>query len=204
MNKVKYIDVIGYAKTNQLTFVKGSPVTPYNTKMTFRIFAPNGIALRKSPNTLNGISDLVTTIPFLSSSIVYYGDIIGEEWVVYKGNTWHYCKYITEAGSYYGYVYSAYCDLVVYNDTNIEVLEETTEPTFEVIPDFTDDTTLDSLPQSSQVLLICLACLPCLLIVYLLFKPSRTMSSKKVEPKKKVKRLKKSDYFEFDDEFLNS
>lgn len=201
--KVKYLDIIGYAKTTDLTFVKGTPVTPYNTKMTFRVFAPNGIALRSSPNTLNGVNGLVTNIPFLSSNIVYYGNTQGEEWVIYKGNVWYYCKYITESSCFYGYVYSAYCDLVIENDINNEILEETTAPTFSKNEIYIEES-IDDLPNTTQILLICVACLPCIVIVYLLFKPSRTVTVKKQEPKKKIKKLKRSDYFEFDDEYFNS
>lgn len=201
--KVKYMDIVGYALKSELQFVKGAPLTPYNTKMTFRVFAPNGIALRSTPNTLNGVNGFVVNIPFLSSNLVYYGNKHGEEWVVYKGDIWYYCKYITESASYFGYVYSAYCDLVIQNDINSEIMEETTPPNFSSeIENPVDE--FENLTNSNQVLLICVACLPCLVIVYLLFKPSRNYNSKKQEPKKKIKKLKRSDYFEFDDEYFNN
>lgn len=202
--KVRYNDIYGYVKSNQITFVKDIPQTPFNTKMTFRVFVPNGTSLRSLPNTLNGVNSYVITIPFLASSIVYYGNRNGEESVVYKGTTWYYCKYITESAEYFGYVYSAYCDLIVENDINQEIIEEISPPSFDFNNNNNSETPFENMSKSNEVLLISLACLPCIFIVYLLFKPTKTLSKQKSAPKKKIKRLKKSDYFEFDDEFLNN
>lgn len=205
--KAEYIDQNGYIKKTDVRFVKETPQTPYAENISFRVFAQNGLALRSSPYTNTGSLNLITHIPFLDSNLIYYGTRQGEESIVYKGDTWYYCKYINNDNIYTGYVYSAYCDLLSPIKDNTEELTFIDPPDFSIKVDETNKPTdkISQLETPKQIALIILVSLPCVLIAYFIFKPtliSAKTPTKHKKKKGKIKKLKKSDYFELDDSYF--
>lgn len=197
---VKYMDVEGYIKSENLTFVSGTPLTPYPTNTNFRVFAPSGLHLRTSPHESEGPYNIITTIPYLENNLIYYGKVFGEEAISNKGDLWYYCKYITNEEQFCGFVYSVFCDMLKEIPPNTEQLDITDAPIFDQPSKETNNTDkLSTLSKPAQIVIIALVCLPCLLIVYLLFKPTKITAIESRKKKKKIKKLRKSDYYEFDD-----
>lgn len=204
----RYNDLYGYVKKSEVTPIKGIPTSPFLTNITFRVFVPSGANLRSSPYN-NGAANLVYSVPFLDSNFSYYGTIEGEEAISHKGNTWYYCKYFSANIAYAGYIYSPLCDMLspISNNTEeYEVLDG--ELKFENEIELTSTNAIEKLSTTAQTLIIIAISLPCLLFIYLLFKPtllaeskstSKT-SSKSKSKKKKIKRLKHSDYYEFNND----
>ena len=206
----KYRDIYGYVKKKEVKVVNGIPQKPYLIDITFRVFVPSGANLRSTPNN-NGSINLIYSIPFLDSNLSYYGIINGEEAISKKGTVWYYCKYFANNISYMGYVYSPLCDSLSAIEKNNESLEyiegeinfnqDTIEPT--------QINAIESLPQTLQTIIIIAISLPCLLFIYLLFKPTMVAEEAKRDNtknshkkrKKKITRLKHSDYFELHDDF---
>lgn len=198
---VKYMDIEGYIKSENLTFVSGTPLMPYPTNTNFRVFAPSGLHLRSTPQESQGPYNIITTIPYLENNLIYYGKVYGEEAISNKGDLWYYCKYITNEEQYCGFVYSVFCDMLKDIPPNTEQLDITDAPFFDEPNKETSNTTdkLSTLSKPAQIVIIALVCLPCLLIVYLLFKPTKITAVESRKKKKKIKKLRKSDYYEFDD-----
>lgn len=200
--RAKYMDLEGYVESDVLTFVSGIPANPFPKNTNFRIYSLNGLNLRKSPKINEGPLNIITTIPYLENNLIYYGICNGEEAVPYKGDIWYYCKYIYKSEEYYGYVYSVFCDMLKPITINTEQLDEIDKPQFEIETTETSANTqelISSLSKPAQIVIITLVCLPCLLIIYLLFKPTKIANEPSRKKKSKIKRLKKSDYYEFDD-----
>ena len=107
-----------------------------------------------------------------------------------------------------GYLYSPLCDLLPTIPQNTEVLEEYNGNIF-LEPEQSKPTTtlpMEHLSQTAQSLIIIVVSLPCFLFIYLLFKPTKLaetakQTSNKKAKRKKISRLKRSDYFELDDDF---
>ncbi len=205
----RYNDVYGYVKKALVSPVKTVPQMPFLTNISFRVFVPSGANLRTSPQNL-GATNLIYSVPFLESNLLYYGTIYGEEAISKKGNVWFYCKYYVNNLSYSGYIYSPLCDCLGTIYPNEEVLD-----LFDGNLIFKEETQkitinqMENLSQTTQTIIIIAISLPCLLFIYLLFKPTKiiekasTTKSKSTKHKqnKKISRLKHSDYFEFDDDF---
>lgn len=208
--KVEYMDKIGYVKSTDIRFVSGTPQKAYANKMSFRSFANGGLSLRTTPYSVGGGVNLITTIPFLETNLLFYGESKGEEAIPYKGDTWYYCKYYSSDSVYEGYVYSIYCDMLSELTPNLETMEYIEAPSFESEANPTAPVdNLSKLDTSAQVAIIGLASIPCIAIVYFLFKPTKialetSSSAKHKGKKKKIKKLRHSDYYELDDEFFNS
>ena len=208
MYHARYDDVYGYVKKEQVKPVKNIPAEPFLNKISFRVFVPSGANLRTSPYDY-GATNLVYSIPFLETNLQYYGTTLGEESISKKGNVWYYCKYYLNNISYSGYIYSPLCDCLSPISTNQEMVEYIQgELAFknETNVDFATNN-MELLPQSTQTIIIILISMPCLFIIYLLFKPTKMLdgstheSSNKVKKRKKISRLRHSDYFELDDDF---
>lgn len=198
---VRYMDTEGYIKSENLIFISGTPNNPFPTNTNFRVFAPSGLHLRSSPQESQGPYNIITTIPFLETNLIYYGKIFGEEAISNKGDIWYYCKYITNEEEHYGFVYSIFCDMLKEIPPNTEQLDITDAPIFDEPLKETNinNDKLSTLSRPAQIIIIALVCLPCLLIVYLLFKPTKITTIESRKKKKKIKKLRKSDYYEFDD-----
>ncbi len=203
----RYNDVYGYVLKNEVKPVKNVPTSPFLSNINFRIFVPSGANLRSSPYN-NGTINLVYSIPFLDSNLLYYGVAYGEEAISRKGNCWYYCKYFTSNLTYTGYVYSPLCDSLSSITPNTETVEYLESITFEDETTQVSGDVFKGLSQTTTTLLIIAISLPCLLFIYLLFKPTKLAQEvgdeskpRKKHQRKKIKRLKNSDYFEFDDDF---
>ncbi|MBQ7885028.1 MAG: hypothetical protein IJ318_02920 [Clostridia bacterium] len=206
----RYQDVYGYVLKNQVKPINGAPLVPFLNDINFRIFVPSGAHLRSSPYN-NGSVNLVYSIPFLDNNISYYGTAQGEEAISKKGTTWYFCKYYTDNTEYTGYVYAPLCDCLSTINQNTETVEylSNEQITFDDTITNTSTQPFAGLSQTATTVIIVAISLPCLLLIYLLFKPTRmaeqsasteTTQEKKYK-KKKITRLKNSDYFELDDDF---
>ena len=217
--KAQYMnDIYGFVKKDDMLYINTTPVSAYANFVSFRIFTPSGANLRSSPNQSLGATNLIATIPFLETNLLFVGNIEGEEAIAYKGKLWYYCKYIKDNNVVYGYVYSAFCDMMTAIPENTEQFEYVT-PVFENIEQSQQTTNnateMLTLGSPAQVAVIVGVSLPCILIIYFLFKPTKismqktsnnnhsTKTTKSKKHKKKIKRLKGSDYYELDGDFFN-
>lgn len=193
-----YMGISGYVQKSQVTPVVGSPITPYANSYSFRIFIPSGVELRSSPSSTNPFN-ILTSIPYLSTNQIFIGTLNGDEQISQKGNLWYYCKYVDGANQYVGYVYSAFCDLlapIVDNTENLEVM--TTSPFAPIVIETQTQTQNQGFLESNLKIIIIIAiCLPFLFVIYLLFKPTKLVIDNG-KSKKKIHRLKKSEFYEFD------
>ncbi|MBO4412559.1 MAG: hypothetical protein J5779_00900 [Clostridia bacterium] len=200
----RYLDVYGYVKISDVSCVAGTPINPFAANVSFRVFIPNGVDMRSSPSQSDGLN-YVASVNYLETNLQYYGKILGEEAVVYKGNDWYYCKLTKNSTEQKGYIYSAYCDMLTSIPQNTEILEYIDEPNFNTKQTSAEAETVDSsisaFPISTQIIIIAAICVPCILLIYLIFKPTRlsTKAYQNAERKFSKKRGKKQDYYEFDE-----
>lgn len=196
--KAKYLDISGYIKKADVMPVTGTPASPY-AQATIKTFAPNGLELRSSPSVLTQ-ENIIITVPFLEEDLTYYGKAVGEIMVPTLGNIWYYCKYSVGSSVYYqGYLYSALCfglSTIPENEENLPEFQGELFPTETDVPPADNEIKLS---EELKIIIIICACLPCLFIIYLLFKPTKLIVDNGPNPKKKMKRLKKSEYYEYDE-----
>lgn len=205
--EAEYLGTRGYVRRGDVEFVSGTPQTPYASKISFRVFAQNGLNLRSSPKESEGIANRITTIPFLETNLQYIGLIEGEEAISNRGNVWYYCNYYRMDETLTGYIYAGYCDMLSSITQNTETLPVISEPSFEqlTVKDETsniDDGGISNLSKRSQILIIVAVSLPALIILYLLFKPTKivaSLKSKKAPDTKKKKKRYRGDYYEIDE-----
>ncbi len=209
--RASYNDISGYVLKSSVSCIDQTPLNAYVENVSFRVFTPNGANLRSSPNQTKGATNLITAIPFLETNLLYYGICEGEEAISYKGNIWYYCKYISQNSVVYGYVYSPLCDLLTPFSENQEKYEYIT-PNFTQSPQNPNDPNkFLTITKPWQILVIVLISLPCLGIIYFLFKPTKIAGQKtnvkhakrNKAKKKKISRLKHSDYYELDSEYFD-
>lgn len=205
----RYNDLYGYVLKNQVKPVKNIPINPFLININFRVFVPSGANMRSSPYN-NGTLNLVYSVPFLDTNLMYYGTMLGEEAISKKGCIWYYCKYFYGNLTYTGYLYAPLCDELSVISPNTEIVEYIDNITFEDESITTSGEVFKGLSSTATTFIVIAISMPCLLFIYLLFKPTKlaeesssstNSSSKKKRNKKKIKRLKNSDYFEFDDDF---
>ena len=205
--EAQYLGTRGYIKKSDVDFVAGTPQTPFANKISFRVFAQNGLNLRSSPKESEGIANRLTTIPFLETNLQYIGQIEGEEAISNRGNIWYYCNYYRFDETLTGYVYAGYCDMLTNITQNTEQLPVIPEPSFEqtsVKNETSDigDGSLNKLSKRAQILIIVSVSLPALIILYLLFKPTKIVAnlkaSKKSPDAKKKKKRYRDDYYEIE------
>ena len=195
-----YMDKNGYVKKNEVKPVVNKPMKPFANDLSFSIYSLSGLDLREKPEITP--FNIITNIPFLEKNLIYYGDIIGEEMVPELGEQWYYCKYLSGNNSYYGYLYAPYCYLGPYYSPNTEIVEYYNGELFENknTPTSTSPENPILLSNEIKIIIIICACLPCLFIIYLLFKPTKIMlDNGNQSNKKKYNKLKKSEYYEYDD-----
>lgn len=187
----KYKDLYGYVLKNEVVVMNGTPVKPFPTAH-FRIFSPEGQGLYTSPY-LNE-NNKITTIPYLSQNITYYGTLLGEQVIPDKSAEWYYCNYSSN-DNYFGFVYSVFCDKLEEFSINSE--------TFDIInsPQFNEKSASQELSSTSMVFIIIGVSLPCLIVMYLLLKP--TLLKEKVINQSSHKRKNRGDFYEFDESDLN-
>ena len=123
---------------------------------------------------------LKTKIPTLTNNIQYIAQIEGESLISGRTNIWYYCKYISENNSYYGYVYSDFCDEMQPIQNNLESLEFTNNPTFEPYIE-----PIKTIPQNSNILGIVIAILsiPALIFIFLIMNGTKILNQSKIKRK---------------------
>lgn len=206
----RYDDVYGYVLKQDVKPIIGTPTYPFLMDISFRVFVPSGANMRSTPYDL-GANNLVYSVPFLETNLSYYGTLNGEEAISKKGTVWYYCKYYVNNLSYTGYIYAPLCDLlttITNSDETFEFYQGELE--FENSNPQTNTQPLSEFSPTLQTIIIVVVSLPCLLFIYLLFKPTQiaeksSSSSKNAlnssKKRKKISRLRGSDYFELDDDF---
>lgn len=198
-HKAEYLGQQGYVKKADIVYVSGTPQNPYPINISFRVFSLSGLNIRSNPSQSESSSNILGTIPFLENNLIYLGKISGEEMIKYKGNIWYYCIYNNGEREITGYVYSVFCDLLTSIFPNLEELQQIDTPIFEQVVE--TGGTLDALtklPQYVQIIIISVVSLPCIAIIYLLFKPTK-ISIDNGKKKRKIRRLKNSDFYEIED-----
>ncbi|MDD4815882.1 MAG: hypothetical protein PHQ62_01930 [Clostridia bacterium] len=194
-----YLDKSGYIKKSEVKPVIGTPQTPFADKISFRMFVPGGQELRSTPASSTPFN-IITTVPYLETNLIYLGFCNGEELVSQKGNIWYYCKYISGSSVYFGYLYSAFCDLLTPISLNLENLEFFEGELFvEEINETETQPENFNISNELKIVIIVAICLPCFLIVYLLFKPTKLIIDNGKKTNSKIKKLKRSEYYELDD-----
>ena len=199
--KIKYMDIEGYILSSDLVFISGTPLNPFPSDVNIKILANGGLNLRSSPTSSEGPFNIITTLPFLENNIQFIGRTHGEEYAPGMSDLWYYCRYYNNQSYLYGYLYSVYCYPLAEIKPNLEQFDIVDKPYFPEISveTQTNNDALSKLPKEAQIVVIIVVCAPCILIVYLLFKPTKLQIDNGKTKKKKFKRLKKSDYYEFDD-----
>ena len=199
--RIKYNDVEGYILSSDLIFVSGVPQNPFPTGINVKILSNSGLHLRSTPTSADGPFNIIATLPFLESNIEYIAKTYGEEYAPNTSDIWYYCKYYNNQSYVYGYLYSVYCYPLSTIEPNTEQLDVVDKPFFadQTVQTQTTNDKLSVLPKQAQIVIIVIVCLPCLLIVYLLFKPTKLAVDTGKNKKKKIKRLRKSDYYELDE-----
>lgn len=181
--KVKYKSFFGYVKKDKVQTVVGTPQTPYLDDLNFRVFADLSRDMRSCPSTKNGSANQIVYIPSLSRNLVYYGTISGESLIDGRTDVWYYCKYTAEQ-DYYGYIYSDFCDeLQTPLPSNTETLEYTTAPNFNISQ---SEQTALPLENKTTGIIIAILSIPACLFVYLLFKSSKIITSKRTNKKEVI------------------
>lgn len=195
----KYIDVIGYVKKNEISPVQGEPIAPFASNINFRVFAPSGLDLKSTPSSDSPFNRIIN-VPYLSTDLVFYGTLTGDQMIPEKSCVWYYCKYLSGTSTYYGFLYSDLCDKLVSISPNTETL-----PYFEgelFLPPENENLGATAPPTISQplkILLVIIISLPCLFVIYLIFKPTRLVVDNGEKNTKKIKHLKRRDYYELED-----
>ena len=175
--KAQYRDVVGFVLKDSVTAVEETPMTPYLTDVTFRVFSSDGGHLMSSPySSSTRLLDVN-----LSSNLDYYGMCYGEELIDGRGSTWYY----TKVGDTYGYLYSGLCDRLSSISTN----NEHTTPKNNPFGDSNNDYlySIISMSPLMQGILILLVSLPAIFILILLFKPQKKTSKLSKISKSKAK-----------------
>ena len=195
----RYLDVCGYVKKADVAPVKGVPQTPFASNLSFRVFALSGLDLKSTPNGDSPFNRIIN-VPYLCTDLVFYGRCQGQQLIPDKSDVWYYCKYISGDSSYFGFLYSEFCDNLSTIVPNTEIL-----PVFEgelFAKPTINQTTQNNSPAISnelKIFVIIAISLPCIFIVYLLFKPTKLVADDGKKPNKKIRRLKRSEFYELDD-----
>lgn len=167
--KVEYLNITGYVKKSNLSFVAEIPNQPYLVGITLDIPTTPAL-LRSEPTTKNGDESIMTIIPKLTKDLTYYGKIAGEESVNSLGNIWYYISFTTEFNqTFSGYVYSP-------QTINLSPITKNEESLTTVnISAFTPLDTLLYLNLSTKNIMLLIITLPTVAILYLLVKPTKNL-----------------------------
>jgi len=176
---VNYLHFSGYVKKDAVQTIVGTPITPYLTDISFRVYSEQSRDLRSEPTTISGSSSQVAYIPLLSRNLTYLGSIIGEELIDGRTNIWYYCKYSADK-DYYGYVYSDFCDELAEIPLNTEQVVYTSSPNFD--PPTNQETALP-LKNKTTMFVIAVLSIPALIFMFMIFKNKKILSSEKVRSK---------------------
>lgn len=178
--KAKYLNQTGYVKKDCVQAIIGAPKQPF-LNLNFRVYADLSTNIKPTPSST---SDTIIQIPLLTKNITYYGKIHGENLIEGRTDVWYYCKYSTNFESYYGYVYSDFCDeMPAEIPINNEKVEFTNNPTFEV-----NITPVKSIPITNNAvgIIIGILSIPAIIFVFMIMKGSKILSREKYKSKEIV------------------
>lgn len=180
--EARYLNIIGYVKKDSVQAVSNTPINPFLTNISFRVYAEMSENLYSSPTTQTSTSNLITKIPHLTKNITYYGKVQGECLIEGRTNIWYYCKY-TSTQDFYGYIYSDFCDEMPQILPNTEEVTFITNPTFEV-----KKPTTNAIPTSSNAvgIVIVILSIPALIFVFLIMKGTKFLGKDKIKSKEVV------------------
>lgn len=178
--KAKYKNFYGYVKKDKVMPVVGTPQTPYLDDINFRVFAELSRDMRTSPTTKPNVSNQVVYVPNLSRNLTFFGQIVGDSLIEGRTNVWFYCKYSADK-DYYGYVYSDFCDeLPTTLPINSEEISYTTAPDFNASQ---PEKTSIPLENKATGIVIAILSVPACLVVYLILRSSKFISTKQCKQK---------------------
>lgn len=180
--QARYMNFTGYVKKDSVQAVSSTPINPFLTNISFRVYAELSQNLRSSPYATENNSNLITKIPLLTKNITYIGKVYGECLIDGRTNVWYYCKY-TSSNEYVGYVYSDFCDEMPVIPNNLEELTYINNPTFEV---YSPPPT--TIPESNNVVgvIIAIMTVPALIFVFIVMKSSKIVLRQKHKEKEVV------------------
>lgn len=180
--KVNYLNFTGYVKKECVQTIVGSPLNPYLTNISFRVYSEQSRDLRSEPTTTSGSSSQVAYIPLLNRNLTYFGSIVGEQVIDGRTSVWYYCKYSADK-EYYGYVYSDFCDELTPITPNTETVTYTTNPNFS---DSTETPTALPLEHKATGIIIAILCLPACAFLFMIFRNKYIVSGNKIKSKEVV------------------
>lgn len=175
--KVKYMDVLGYVKKNQVQCVQGTPVTPFLSNVKFRVFGSVSRSMNDKPFLNSNNPVLKEYLPLYCDDLIYYGKIYGESAVEERTNIWYYCKYTVTGET--GYVYSDSCDKMTEIVKNTEKLAYSSSPQWSTTASASPQlVAVNSKPFKAWVIIICI---PFAIFAFLLIKLAYKRKEKQVE-----------------------
>lgn len=179
--KVNYLDLTGYVKKQSVQAIEGKPNTPYLNNITFRVYAELSQNLRSAPNLTN--SNQISFIPNLTKNITYYGELSGECLIEGRTNIWYFCKYNNNEQTYYGYVYSDFCDempAILENNESVKFIDN---PSFVPVVE-----TPKAIPVKSNFtgIIIGILSIPALIFVLLIIKGKQILTKDKLKNKEVI------------------
>lgn len=180
--EARYQDFKGYVKKDSVQAIEGTPINPFLTNISFRVYAELSQNMRSSPTTQSSTSNLITTIPNLTKNITYIAKVQGECLIEGRTDIWYYCKY-TSTQDYYGYVYSDFCDEMPKITENTEEVTYITNPTFEI---YTPPTNTIPITSNAVGIVIGILSIPALIFVFLIMKGTRILNKEKFKNKEVI------------------
>ena len=184
--KAEYNGIKGYVKKQSVAFVDGTPINPYPSNITFRIYGDQSRSLRSEPSDEGGSNTLIEYLPLYTTNITYLGAIEGVEVIKERTNIWYYCKYTGEQ-TLYGYVYSDMCDKmskILLNTENFNIIDE---PAW-LKPSITET----KLSKKNTNIIIGILAVPTAIITFMLIVGQHLLSNK--EPKEKARKREISEF----------
>ena len=161
--------------------IDGTPISAFLDNITFRVYSELSQNLRSEPQVKN--DNLITQLPPLTKNIQYIGKVSGECLIEGRTNVWFYCKYTINNSTYFGYVYSDFCDEITPIINNNESFTYIDNPTFEkqIEP-------INSIPENSNFvgIIVAILSLPALAFVLLVIKSGKILNEKKIGKKEVV------------------
>ena len=175
---VEYLDIVGFVLKSQVQCVNETPQRPYLSDITFSIAGNSNCRIRYEPSTRLNSNSQIGLIPLNDNTPIYYGSIEGDEVITSRGTLWYYAKYTSSQNAIHGYVYAA----LTGNLTTI--IQNTESVTYLDNVSLADDNTqglqinlAQILSSTEQIIIIALMGIPAIILLYLLFKPSKSFNN---------------------------
>lgn len=158
---VKYQELNGYVKTENLTKVYETPTNPFPKDITFSLNKSAFAIVRDTPSVDGNIVGSLTN----SDAPNYFGSAFGDEAIKNLGNEWYFISYENEENLNYGYVYAPLTE-------NLSEIEENTEDLPTIPPQASSNSIIsDDLASPNNLFLIGILCFVALLLFFITFLP---------------------------------